>query len=144
MNNNWFECGVRYDKVMDDGRQKKVTEQYIVSGFSFTDAEKKIIKEMSAYISGEFTVATMKRANYTEIFLTDDTEAEYWFKCKVNFITLDERTGREKKTGCYMLVQASSTEDASQRLHNCMKGTVSDYQIASISETNVCDVFFNN
>lgn len=141
MNNNWFECGIRYMKVMEDGAEKKVTEQYIVPGFSFTDAEAKVIEEVSAYISGEFTVSTMKRANYTEIFRTDDTEAENWFKCKVNFITLNEKTGKEKKTACYMLVQAISTEDAGSRLNEAMKGSVSDYQIASISETSIFDVF---
>lgn len=142
--NNWFECGIRYDKVMEDGKQKKVTEQYIVPGFSFTDAEARIIEEMSAYIFGEFTVSTMKRANYTEIFQTDESEADFWFKCKVNFITLNEKTGAEKKTPCHMLVQASSTEDAGTRLRENMKGTVSDYQIASIAETNIYDVYFND
>lgn len=141
MNNSWFECGIRYMKVMEDGVEKKVTEQYIVPGFSFSDAEAKVVEEMSPYLSGEFTVSTMKRANYTEIFRTDDTEAEYWFKCKVNFITLNEKTGKEKKTSCYMLVQAVSTEDAGGRLNEAMEGSVSDYQIASISETNIFDVF---
>lgn len=141
--NNWFECGIRYEKVMENGSQKKVTEQYIVPGFSFTDAEAKVIEEMSAYINGEFTVLTVKRANYTEIFFSDNSEAEYWFKCKVNFITLNESTGAEKKTGAYILVQAASTEDAGTKLHEGMKGTISDYQIASISETNIYDVFTN-
>ena len=141
--NNWFECGIRYEKVMENGYQKRVTEQYIVPGFSFTDAEAKVIEEMSAYLDGEFTVLTMKRANYTEIFFSDNSEAKYWFKCKVNFITLNESTGAEKKTGAYILVQAASTEDAGRKLHEGMKGTISDYQIASISETNIYDVFTN-
>lgn len=141
--NNWFECGIRYEKVMENGQQKKVTELYIVPGFSFTDAEAKVIEEMSAYISGEFTVSTMKRANYTEIFTTDDATADSWFKCKVNFVTLNEKTETEKKTPCLMLVQAASTEDAHAKLHEGMKGTMSDYQIASVSETNIYDVYSN-
>ena len=143
MNNNWFECGIRYDKVMEDGKRKKVTEQYLVKGFSFTDAEAKIIEEISAYIDSEYTVSTIKRANYSEIFATYESDSEYWFKCKVAFVTINERTGKEKKTACYMLIQAKSTEDATQKLNNEMNGTVSDYQIASVSETNIYDVFFN-
>lgn len=142
--NTWFECGIRYDKMMENGIQKKVTELYIVPAISFGDAEARITEEMSAYISGEFTVATVKRANYTEIFDTDDSAAEYWFKCKANFITLDEKSGREKKKGFYLLVQAASTEDAHTKLHEGMKGSLSDYQIASVSETNIYDVYFND
>lgn len=142
--NIWFECGIRYDKMMENGMQKKVTELYIVPAVSFGDAEARITEEMSAYIDGEFTISTVKRANYSEIFQTDDTSADKWFKCKVNFITLDEKSGAERKKGCLMLVQAFSTEDAGFKLHKGMKGTMSDYQIASISETNIYDVYFNN
>lgn len=143
MNSTLFECGVRYNKTLENGSQKKVTELYVVSGVSFGDAETRFIEEISPFISGDFTVSTIKRANYTEIIQTDDTTAEYWFKCKVNFITLDEKTGKESKKGCYMLVLASSTEDAGVKLKEFMKGTVSDYQITSVSETNVYDVFLN-
>ena len=142
--NSWFECGIRYDKTLENGTQKKVTELYIVPAISFSDAEAKIIEEISPYVSGEFVVATIKRANYTELFPTDDSAADFWFKCKVNLITLNEKSGTEKKTPCLMLVQASSTEDAHSKLHEGMKGTLSDYQIASVSETNIYDVFFNN
>ena len=141
MNNYWFECGIRYEKMQENGIAKKVTEQYIVPAMSFTEAEARIIEEISAYIDGEFVISTIKRANYTEIFFTDDSEAGYWFKCKVNFITLNESTGAEKKTGCYILVQATSTEDANSKLHEGMKGIMSDYQIASVSETSIYDVF---
>ena len=48
----WFECKIRYDKMMEDGMQKKITELYVVDALSFTEAESSIIDEMSAYISG--------------------------------------------------------------------------------------------
>ena len=142
--NIWFECGIRYDKTMENGMQKKVTELYLVPAVSFGDAEARITEEISAYISGEFVISTVKRANYTEIFQTDDSAADKWFKCKVNFITLDEKSGTERKKGCLMLVQAASTEDANSKLNEGMKGTMSDYQITSVSETNIFDVYFNN
>lgn len=133
-------CGIRYPKVMENGTQKNVTEQYLLSAISFSDAEVKIIEEMSPYLNGEFVVSTIKRVNYTEVFQTDDSEADLWFKCKINLITLNEKTCVEKKAPCYILVQASDMEDVYGKLHERMKGTISDYQIASVSETNICDI----
>lgn len=139
--NAWFLCGVRYPKIMENGTKKNITEQYLVSAISFCDAETKIIEEISPYLGGDFMVSTIKRANYTEVFRTDDNEADLWFKCKVNLITLNEKTGAEKKISCYMLVQAATIEDAHQKIHDGMKGTLSDYQIAAVSETNIYDVY---
>lgn len=141
MNGTWFECGIRYEKMQENGITKKVTESYLVKGISFSDAETNVIKEMSAYISGDFTVSTMKRANYTDIVTNTDKDDYCWFKCKINFISYDEKSGKEKKTGCYMLVQADSTEDAGKALQYWMSSTVCDYKIVSVSETNICDVF---
>lgn len=138
--NNWFLCGIRYPKVMENGTQKNVTEQYLLSAISFSDAEVKIIEEMSPYLNGEFVVSTIKRVNYIEVFQTNDSEADLWFKCKINLISLNEKTGIEKKVPCYILVQASGMEDVYEKLHERMKGTICDYQIASVSETNICDI----
>lgn len=64
----WFECKIRYEKTMDNGMNKKVTEPYLVDALSFTEAEARIIEEMTPFISGEFTVSDIKRANYSELF----------------------------------------------------------------------------
>ena len=87
----WFECKIRYEKVMENGMQKKVTEPYLVDALSFTEAEARIIEEMTPFISGEFTVSDIKRANYSELFPSDEESADRWFKCKLIFITLDEK-----------------------------------------------------
>ena len=60
MNNEWFECKVRYDKTMETGLLKKTTETYIVEALSFTEAERRFIEEMTPFISGEFTVTDIK------------------------------------------------------------------------------------
>ena len=103
----WFECKIRYEKVMENGMQKKVTEPYLVDALSFTEAEARIIEEMTPFISGEFTVSDIKRANYSEIFTSEEEAADRWFKCKLIFITLDDKSGAEKNefhsstgTGC--------------------------------------------
>ena len=100
---NWFICKVSYQKMMENGFQKKVTEQYLVDSLSFTEAEARIIEEMRPYITGEFTVSAVGRARLTEVFFN---EGETYYKVKINFITLDERTGVEKKTPAQILVEA--------------------------------------
>lgn len=141
MTHNWFECKIRYDKVMENGMQKKVTELYIVDALSFTEAESRIIEEISSFISSEFIVSDIKRANYSELFFCDEVNADKWFACKLEFITLDEKTGNEKRTKTTMLVQASDLPDAMAKLTEGMKGSMADYNAVCIKETAVLDVF---
>ena len=138
---SWFECKIRYEKTMDNGMNKKVTEPYLVDALSFTEAEARIIEEMTPYISGEFTVSDIKRANYSELFPSEEEAADRWFKCKLVFITLDEKSGAEKKTSTQVLVQAADLRDAVKKLDEGMKGTMADYQIASVAETAIMDVY---
>ena len=141
MMHTWFECKIRYEKVMENGMNKKVTEPYLVDALSFTEAEARIIEEITPYISGEFTVSDIKRANYSELFPSEEDAADRWFKCKLFFITLDEKSGAEKKTAAQMLAQASNLKDAIAVLEDGMKGTLADYTIASVTETQLMDVF---
>ena len=138
---NWFECKIRYEKTLENGMNKKVTEPYLVDALSFTEAESRIIEEMTPFISGEFTVSDIKRANYSELFSSDEEAADRWFKCKLYFITLDEKSGAEKKTATLVLVQAADLRDAVKKLDKGMEGTMADYSIASVTETAIMDVY---
>lgn len=135
----WFECKVRYDKMMENGAQKKVTEPYLVDALSFTEAEARIIEELTPYISGEFDVASIKRANYSEVVPADD--ADRWYECKVEFVTLDERTATEKKTASRLLLAANNLHDAMSRFDKTMSGTMADYNALCIKETALMDVY---
>ena len=137
----WLECKIRYEKTMENGMNKKVTESYLVDALSFTEAEARIIEEMTPFISGEFTVSDIKRANYSELFPSEEDTADRWFKCKLFFITLDEKSGAEKKTSTQVLVQAADLRDAVKKLDEGMKGTMADYKIASVAETAIMDVY---
>ena len=141
MMHTWFECKIRYEKVMENGMNKKVTEPYLVDALSFTEAEARIIEEITPFISGEFTVSDIKRANYSELFLCDDDDAARWYKCQLFFLTLDEKSGAEKKTSTQVLVQAADLRDAVKKLDEGMKGTMADYVIASVAETALMDVY---
>ena len=141
MEQNWFECSIRYEKTMENGMLKKVTEKYLVDALSFTEAEARIIEEITPFISGELTVADIKRANYSELFPCDEEAADRWFKCKLAFITLDEKTGVEKKTTSQILVQASDFDNAVSNFKEGMQGTMADYEIGSVAETLIMDVY---
>lgn len=138
----WFTCKISYEKTMENGMDKKVTEPYLVDALSFTEAEARIIEEMTPYVSGEFTVADVSKANYSELFYAeDDLTASYWYKVKLGFITLDEKTGAEKKTYSNVLVQAADFRDAVKRLDAGMRGSMADYIIVSVAETPIMDVY---
>ena len=141
MMHNWFTCKIRYEKVAENGMNKKVTEPYLVDALSFTEAESRIIEEMTPFISGEFEVSGVAKANYNEIFPSEEESADRWFKCKLWFITLDEKSGVEKRTSTNVLVQASDLRDAIKKLDEGMKDTLADYVIASVAETAIMDVY---
>ena len=137
----WFECKIRYEKTRENGMVKKVTEPYLVDALSFTEAEARIIEEMKPFISGEFTVSDIKRANYSELFFSHEEAADRWFKSKLLFITLDEKSGNEKKVASNVLIQAADLRDAVKKLDEGMKGSMADYEIASMAETAIMDVY---
>ena len=137
----WFECKIRYEKLMENGMNKKVTEPYLVDALSFTEAEARIIEEMTPFITGEFTVSDIKRANYSELFPSEEEAADRWFKCKLIFITLDEKSGAEKKTSTQVLVQAADLRDAEKKLEEGMKGTMADNQIVTVDEKAIIDEY---
>lgn len=135
----WFECKVKFDKMQENGSVKKVNEPYLVDALSFTEAEARIIEMITPYISGEFTISAVKKTKISEIFWNDN--GDRFYMVKVMFITLDEKTAVEKKSASFILVQASDFKDALDKFVKGMNGTMADYEIASISETPLMDVF---
>ncbi len=137
----WFECKVAYERQAEAMGMKKVSEIYLVSAMSFTEAEERIIKEISPLVSiGELEVTNIKRVKFAELFLTSRTEADRYFKARVNFITIDEKSGSEKKAGVNILVQSEDFATAVSTLVKEMENQLSEYEIASISDTQILDV----
>ena len=137
----WFECKIRYEKTMEDGLPKKMNEVYVIDALSFSEAEERIIEEMSSYISGEIEIVDVKIAPYREIFFADDNLADQWFKAKLSFITIDERSNKEKRTSMMYLVNAGNISSAINNIDEVMSGTMIDYVTTSISATKIFDVF---
>ena len=139
--NRYYEVKARFDRTMDDGIQKKVKETYLFDAISFSEAEVRAREELVPFASEEFEVTDIKRAGYTELFPSDSESADKWYAVRVAFITLDERSGKEKKTKAEYLVQADEINGARTSFIEGMKGTMADYEIVSIKETPILDVF---
>ena len=132
---------MQYLKTLDDGKEKTVTELYVVDALSFTEAEARFIKEMEPYISGESKIVAMAIARYSEIFFSEDEEDDRFFKAKVQFVTVDENTGHEKKNNIYYLVQARDIETARYYTTKQLEGTMADFSITGLNETQIIDIF---
>lgn len=136
---NYFECRVNYDKTLESGAIKQVTESYLVEAMSFTEAEARITKEMQPYMSGEFSVSAVNRRKYEDVLLDDDRDKLY--HVKLMFITIDEKTAAEKRKPSYLLVQARDIADVLSQVEILMRDSVTDYDIVSVSESRILDVF---
>lgn len=135
----WIETKVCYDKIAENGKLKKVTELSLVEALSFTEAEARITAEITPFISGDFTVSAVKKSDISEIFRNDD--GDKWYKVKVAFITIDEKSACEKRSYSHILVQAQDFRNALDNFLKGMKGTMADFEIAAISETKILDVY---
>lgn len=139
---NWFICKIRYDKTMDTGMIKSVTEPYLVDALSHTEAEAVIVREIRPFITGEFSVASISRKKYSDVFFNNT--GDRYFQAKLLYITLDEKSGLEKKTAVNMLIQANTVREALDIIEEEMKQTMIDYSISGIAETAIMDVFVYN
>lgn len=136
----WFECKVRYEKTHEDGSEKLVNELYVVDALSFTEAEASIIDNMAVYVSGVLKIVNINPANYNEIFFSGNDDDDLWFKARLAFITIDDKN-KEKRTYVNYLIQAKSIERAKRYVDEVMGETIIDYELKSLSETKIFDVF---
>lgn len=137
--NSWFECKVTFDRTGEDGLIKKVTEPYLVDALSFTEAESRVCKECQPFATGEFIVSAVKRCKIAEMFFNE--EGDKWYRSRVMYLSLDEEKGIEKRIAQTMMVQASDMKDALNLLIKRMDSGLGDYEVASITETAILDVF---
>lgn len=135
----WIEVRARYDKMMENGSIKKVTEPYLVDALSCAEAEARLTEELTPFISGDFRISSVVTTKISEIFW--DALGDRFYKVKINFITIDEKSAAEKRTATYTLVQAHSFKEAYDNFIDGMKGTMADYEIEAITETKLVKVY---
>lgn len=133
----WFLTTASFEKVLESGVEKKVNEKYLVDALSCTEAEARTMEHLKPFVSGDLKITSTKEESYYELFLGD---GDYFYDVKVDFITLDEKTSKEKKKRCKMLVQAANLEEALAKHKEGMKGTLADFWLAGIDETKIMEV----
>jgi len=136
---NWFNVKVKYEKTGEEGKIVKIVEEYLFDALSFTEAEARVYEELTPFISGEFIAAAIKREKINEMFPNEN--GDKWYRSKVAFVSIDEIKGVEKRTLCTMMVQANDIQDAWNVLKEGMKGSIADYEVMSITETKILDVY---
>lgn len=136
----YFIATAKYDKMQENGAVKTVKEQYMFDALSYTECESRVIEELTPYISGEFTIDAIKKTRIAELFNVE-SESGKWYKVKVAFITIDEKTAQEKKSVSAILVNADNFSEAYESFNDGMRGTMADFEIVSISETPILDFF---
>ena len=137
----WYEIGLRYKKVMEDGTKKFTTEHYVVEALSFSQAESRIVEEMMHYISDTYEIKTIKKAAYKEVFFSDVNKDDKWYKAKLQFITIDVKTKKEKFSNFIYLLQSSSLDKACISIDKFMGETMTAYSSMSLLKTKLMDVF---
>lgn len=141
MTANWFEAKIKYVKVNEDGYEKKVNEAYLLDAMSYTEAESRIIHEMESLISGDYYITNLKKSNITELVPSEDEKDDRWYKAKVLIIDADEVSGKEKSSVQFYLVAAANLRGALENLEKSLSTYVVPYEIESIADTSIMDVF---
>ncbi len=141
MTANWFEAKVKYMKVSEDGKEKKVNEAYLLDAMSYTEAESRITREMESVVSGDYYISSLKKSNITEVVPSEDETDDRWYQAKVAIIDADEVSGKEKSSFQYYLVAASDIKRALENLEKSLSTFVVPYEIASLADTTFMDVY---
>jgi hypothetical protein len=140
MMHNWMECRVRYEKTTNEGIVKSVTEPYLIDALSFTEAEARMTEYIKPFISGEFSVTAIKIQHYEEVFgMEEKTRGDKWYHCRLVYVTTNDN-GDEKKSKYDTLVRADNIDNAKKYLDEGMKGSMLDYTVEKIIETQLMDV----
>ena len=135
----FFEVVVAYEKATEDGLVKKVKETVVVEADSCGEAETRSLEEIASYCAGDMECVKIALASYKEVLFAD--EGDVFYKVKVNLITIDEVSAKEKKTAIFYLTSASSIDGARRNIVSSYEGSVMDYDICLLQETKITEVY---
>ncbi len=135
----WFESKVKYLKVDQNGKERNVTETYLLDAMSFTEAEARIMAELETMVRGEFSISDIRKSKIAEVFPFEN--GEWWYRATINLVTIDEEAGKEKNLRTLYLVQADDIVEALQRLEQSLSFLLVPYVTSSIAVSTIVDVF---
>lgn len=139
MTKHWFTCKVRYVKDDANGGETKVTEQYLLDAYNYTEAESRMLYILEQMGRRPYEVQQITKSNYAEVIRFDD--ADLWFRTKISFVSLDEKSGEEKSSNQYFLLSANDVRDAFDKVNDFLKTSISGFVIPSINYTKIVDIF---
>lgn len=137
--NKYFECKVRRSDMNANGKIKKLTETYLVDAMSFTEAESRMVEEMTVYYSMEFSVSGIRMAGYQEVLQSDLASDDRWYVCKVRVEVIGKDDSSSYRTQSW-LVQADGVRRVLERADEFMRGSMADYEVLSVSLSAVKEV----
>jgi len=137
--NSWFKVKVKYTKQLESGSFKRVSEPYLLSAMTFTDAEARIYEELGSFIRGEFSVMGITREDIQDIFQYDD--ADTWFKCKISYDNIDDEGDKKRTVTQNFLVSAKTVKDSYERIEESLATLLIDFQITSIIASPIVEIF---
>jgi hypothetical protein len=135
---SWYQVKIKFQEIVEDDRVKNITEAYLFDAVSYTDAEARAY-DYFAGAKPAFELHAITKMKLAEVFM-QESGAEIWFKCRVQYIIFDEKTKQEKKTAVVMLINALNIKHAYESLEERL-GCTEDYIISDINATKILDVF---
>lgn len=136
---SYYQSTVRYDKTLENGTVRRVSEKYLCDALSIVEAVEVTTTNLQPYISGEFEITECKITDIAEVM--GGKECGKFFLAKVNFITVDERTAKEKKTASRWLIGAEDYDKAKATLTEEISRCVADIEIAGLVESPILDYY---
>lgn len=141
LNGKWYECTVQFTKDVD-GVNKKVAEKVICNSYDFATAEKTVVDDYQGMSYDDAEMTAMVIAQYSIVLKKEeDADIKSFHKVKYALIVIDERTGKEKKSTGYMLIESESNDEALKSFHDYMRTSMLDYKVVSVSETGIIDIY---
>ena len=136
----YFECKVSYQKETGDGKLKPAKDVYIIEAINFADAETRVLEQVRPFVFAgqEVNMQTMRKVNFAEV--VPNEQGHYWFKAKVQFTTVDEERGKEKKLNVQLLVEEENMESAYRTVNKLMEQSANDYEILNLQQTAIVEV----
>ena len=137
----YFEVKTRYDRMQENGQVKKATDTCIAVAQSFSEAEEMIDEYLASFMLNEPETKSIRIVNYAEFFRKEE-KGESFFQATIELISLDEKSGREKRLKKKVLIAANDREEAEALLKEKFNETMLDWRLVAFAETNICDVVY--
>lgn len=136
---SYFIATCKYEKMQENGAVKRVSEKYLCDALSIVEADAVVTENLKPYISGDFFTSKVENSPIAEVM--GYKEADKFYLAKVAFVTIDERTAKEKKTVSQWLIGGTDFNDAYEILLSEINKCMADVEIQSLSETAIREFY---